>query len=384
MKHHQKDYYKTLDVRLLPSRDGLRYKIAGPDPVGREPLIGCGGIGQWDRFLVMITATPPIRVGDKLYIYHRGGTSWHKPFSHKDPDEYNFGANGLATLRVDGFASLAATFAGGQFTTRSVVCTGKGLTVNAIANPGKVWVELLDESDVVRGTSNRYLTYFFQRRLALNPTVPLLPGEGTALERVFGRRINPRLTETNPAEADYILVPALEMAEAEEEVAAADAMLNSARIRLWVVQTVTFQLGIGLEAPVLRHVSTTRKLNGPDDGPTDVAVAEDLRSVVRPTWLATYFDREVAKPLVHAAAIVHFWHLFADQIRSEGDFHLIFDAAGFSLKPESALRRIREAFLSQKVCGDRSGGSDYKGDWPQFVECTRAFLRKNGVSLEAA
>ena len=244
--------------------------------------------------------------------------------------------------------------------------------------------KLLDESDVVRGTSNRYLTYFFQRRLALNPTVPLLPGEGTALERVFGRRINPRLTETNPAEADYILVPALEMAEAEEEVAAADAMLNSARIRLWVVQTVTFQLGIGLEAPVLRHVSTTRKLNGPDDGPTDVAVAEDLRSVVGPTWLATYFDREVAKPLVHAAAIVHFWHLFADQIRSEGDFHLIFDAAGFSLKPESALRRIREAFLSQKVCGDRSGGSDYKGDWPQFVECTRAFLRKNGVSLEAA
>ena len=47
---------------------------------------------------------------------------------------------------MDGFASLAATFAGGQFTTRPVVCTGTGLTVNAIANPGKVWVELLDES----------------------------------------------------------------------------------------------------------------------------------------------------------------------------------------------------------------------------------------------
>ena len=90
-----------LTVRLLTSRDGDNWQR----PDTSQPLIDVGPIGEWDRFLIMLTGAPPIRVGNQLYIYYRGMARRHKPYEGKDEPFNEGGGLGLATLRVDGFAS---------------------------------------------------------------------------------------------------------------------------------------------------------------------------------------------------------------------------------------------------------------------------------------
>ena len=134
-----------LDVRLLTSRDGLHYTLAGPEPLDRPPLVACGQIGTWDRLQTRITGAPPLRVGDELYFYYRGFSSSHDK-KGQPRDTYPAGAIGLATLRVDGFVSLAAGFDGGQVTTRPLKLPTGGLHINAKANHhARVVAEILDE-----------------------------------------------------------------------------------------------------------------------------------------------------------------------------------------------------------------------------------------------
>ena len=52
---------------------------------------------------------------------------------------------GLAMLRLDGFASLNASFDGGQVTTWPFALAGDELHLNAKADYGQLTVELLDE-----------------------------------------------------------------------------------------------------------------------------------------------------------------------------------------------------------------------------------------------
>ena len=93
----------------------------------------------------MLTGAPPIVVGDKLYIYFRGMSRQHGPFDlEENADSHYAGAIGLAVLRRDGFASLAAGFDGGQITTTAFVFEGSTLTINAMSGPGDVRVEMLD------------------------------------------------------------------------------------------------------------------------------------------------------------------------------------------------------------------------------------------------
>lgn len=136
-----------LRLRLLSSRDGLHFTYPGPDPYTRQALVDVGDYGDWDRFMCMMTGGPPIRVGDQLYIYYRGYSETHDRGANKPKDSYYAGANGLATIRVDGFASLAAGFGGGTVTTKLLMFDGEILTVNAKANHhgSSVAVEVLDE-----------------------------------------------------------------------------------------------------------------------------------------------------------------------------------------------------------------------------------------------
>jgi len=131
-----------LTVRLLTSRDGENWQR----PETGKPLIDVGDIGEWDRFLVMLTGAPPIRVGEKLYIYYRGLANRHGPYEGHDDAFRQGGGIGLATLRLDGFASLDASYDGGQVTTRPFRTQGRELTVNAKAEFGRLRVEVLDES----------------------------------------------------------------------------------------------------------------------------------------------------------------------------------------------------------------------------------------------
>jgi hypothetical protein len=130
-----------LTVRLLTSRDGEHWQR----PDTGQPLIGSGGIGQVDRFTNMITGAPPIRVGDRLYLYYRAMANRHTPYEGKDSSQQGGGIC-LATLRVDGFASLDAGYEGGQVTTRPFPCKGATLRINAKADFGEIAVEALDEN----------------------------------------------------------------------------------------------------------------------------------------------------------------------------------------------------------------------------------------------
>ena len=131
-----------LTIRLLSSRDGDNWE----KPDTGHPLVDVGDIGEWDRFTNMITGAPPIRIGDKLYIYYRGLIKRHTPYEGKD-----FGAAGgglgLATLRVDGFASLNADYTGGSVTTSLFLTRGKELHVNVKADVGQLQAEVLDEQN---------------------------------------------------------------------------------------------------------------------------------------------------------------------------------------------------------------------------------------------
>ena len=140
---------QTQVLRLLWSRDGECWQRS----VG-EPLIDLGGVGEWDRFQIMLTGAAPIPVGDKLYIYYRGTARRHAKLQREfDPriaaDQDEGMAIGLATLRLDGFASINASFEGGRLMTRPFLLEGEQLWVNAKADYGKLAVELLDEENKV-------------------------------------------------------------------------------------------------------------------------------------------------------------------------------------------------------------------------------------------
>ena len=129
-----------MDVRLITSRDGEVWERLDTG----KPLIGLGDIGEWDRYNLRLTGAPPIRVGNKLYFYYRHTANRHTPYVGKDTTD-QAGGLGLATLRLDGFASVAAGFDGGQLTTKPFRFAGDELQVNAKADFGQLTVEVLDE-----------------------------------------------------------------------------------------------------------------------------------------------------------------------------------------------------------------------------------------------
>ena len=145
VSYYQTHNHHLMDVRLMSSADGLRYHLPGPDPLARPPLIAMGDVGDWDRMQTRLTGAPPIRVKDRLYFYYRGFSISHDK-ANPPPDNYYAGGIGLATLRVDGFASLGAGFDGGRVTTKPVLFAGGSLQINAkVRHQAQIHVEVLDE-----------------------------------------------------------------------------------------------------------------------------------------------------------------------------------------------------------------------------------------------
>jgi hypothetical protein len=138
-----------LTLHLLTSRDGERWQRARAE----RPLIGSGEIGDPDRFTVMLTGAPPIRVGGRLYIYYRALSNRHRPYNGND-SALDGGGICLATLRADGFASMAAGYDGGTITTRPFEFSHSDLLINAKADCGQITAELLDDQrKVISGCS---------------------------------------------------------------------------------------------------------------------------------------------------------------------------------------------------------------------------------------
>ena len=102
---------------------------------------------------------PPVRVGDKSYIFY-GGADFHHdwafvgkaqglntPEAHRPPSELNEGL-GLAVLRADGFVSLDAGLREGIISTKPFFSTGEKLIINARCHGnGYIDVEVTDPMD---------------------------------------------------------------------------------------------------------------------------------------------------------------------------------------------------------------------------------------------
>ena len=144
----------TKETELVYSHDGIEWHHYPHGPW----VIPLGGEEAWDAFQVD-TVIPPVRVGDKSYIFY-GGADFHHdwafvgkaqgldtPEADRPPDALNEGL-GLAVLRADGFVSLDAGLREGIISTKPFFSTGEKLIINARCHGnGYIDVEVTDAMD---------------------------------------------------------------------------------------------------------------------------------------------------------------------------------------------------------------------------------------------
>ena len=137
----------ALEPHLVMSRDGENWSWVGR----QNAFIPHGPRGSFDEFNTQMGAGEPVRVDDKLHFYFSGRTYPHNPYYFRDQPELvpkkvlkSEIAIGLATLRVDGFASLEDHWRGGWVMTKPFVCDGETLHVNVDSEYGELRVELVD------------------------------------------------------------------------------------------------------------------------------------------------------------------------------------------------------------------------------------------------
>ena len=128
LRAHRLDPWKRVDVQLVTSRDGRTWSRA----CDRGVFLPLGEEGSWEPDYSEINHAGPLLVGDELWFFYRG--SILERHRGTGPDIRK--GLGLATLRRDGFASLAAGASGGSVTTRPLTANGDRLWVNAAAGPG--------------------------------------------------------------------------------------------------------------------------------------------------------------------------------------------------------------------------------------------------------
>lgn len=114
----------------------------------REEFIPLGTPGEWDRFNNAVGDAPVI-IGDTMYFYYSGRTYRHGGYCPKGVQDTGPRTSGigLATMKVDRFASLEASFDGGRLTTKPMQWPrGKRLYLNAQCRWGKIRIDLRDGS----------------------------------------------------------------------------------------------------------------------------------------------------------------------------------------------------------------------------------------------
>ena len=132
----------TFDVRLAVSRDGKTFQRVG----GWSPFLSLGPEGRFDSRFVW--AMPdPVRLGDELWIYYVGSNQDHDGVVDPAGGGEHLSGISRAVLRLDGFVSANAGYAGGQLTTPLIRFSGRSLALNVdTGGGGSVLVELLDET----------------------------------------------------------------------------------------------------------------------------------------------------------------------------------------------------------------------------------------------
>jgi hypothetical protein len=124
------------ELRLLTSRDAGRtwQRVCGRDVWLPHHEDDAG----FDR---LVFSAAPLEVGDELRFYYPCFDGDHLVFN-KDgstfyKDRTRIGRTALATLRLDGYASLDAGGSGGELVTKLLRFEGKQLVVNASTSGGK-------------------------------------------------------------------------------------------------------------------------------------------------------------------------------------------------------------------------------------------------------
>ena len=138
---HQVD--NTMDMYLFFSRDGQAWHRLPQ----HRPLLPRGGAGSFDEHMIE-TPTQPIVVGDEIWLYYGGHSVHHdwwicgrsEGLGVPEADDPTLSQNGhhlaLATLRLDGWVSLATTLREGWIETKPVSSAGAHLFINGRCRSG--------------------------------------------------------------------------------------------------------------------------------------------------------------------------------------------------------------------------------------------------------
>ena len=136
--HNEHKDIETVRTRLAWSHDRVTWQRR------REDFIPLGEVGQWDRFNNAV-ADHPLIVGDTMLFYYSGRTRRHGGYDPSGRSDTGppWSGIGIATMKLDRFASLSASFDGGSFTTKPLLWpAGKQLFLNANCRWGTIDVEL--------------------------------------------------------------------------------------------------------------------------------------------------------------------------------------------------------------------------------------------------
>ena len=106
-----------VDVQMFTSRDGIRWQRAG----GRRPFLSLGQEGTADSKMIY-AFTRPIEVGNEVWIYYGGFR-----YGISEKVALKRGAYFRARLRLDGFVSADAPYAGGELVTTPLCFKGSHL-----------------------------------------------------------------------------------------------------------------------------------------------------------------------------------------------------------------------------------------------------------------
>jgi len=137
---------ERIDTELCTSRDGLTWQRYRE----RIPFIPNGPPGSCDAGMALANASGLVVRDGKIWIYYLATNYDHEG----RVAEGDAAPNGiaLAHLRLDGFVSADAGAEGGTLLTKSLLCSGPALRVNADAPTGEVRAELLDgQGNVIPG-----------------------------------------------------------------------------------------------------------------------------------------------------------------------------------------------------------------------------------------
>jgi len=176
---------RTIHTELVASLDGIDWQR-----IQREPFWDLGGEGRWDE--VISLAGRPIVARDKIWIYYTGqGRVAQTPGVSKPEKIGKWNVDtGLATLRLDGFASLDAVGEEGRLVTKEFELAGNNLLVNTDAGKGSVVVEVLDKN------GNEIPGYTREQAKAISGDVLRAPASWNGkenLQELLGQKIKLRV-----------------------------------------------------------------------------------------------------------------------------------------------------------------------------------------------